>query len=462
MAISELQHRLEHLVSYSSQLIFISGDSIAQQQKSLQTFLGHQSENSEIAFVNGESGITKQSYRKLIKEQLLGEGPDSFDRPLGDLLASLNDHENPVLICICQADKIPNDFLQELWGLLLQSRTASNKLHLNILLFAQSDWAEKAKAWLPSKNGDKPLLISTESVIADSLQSNNVDSLIAQKRREFEQHKIARATQQPPPKTLLTAMWFRVLIGLAFLAVFSGLMLWLYPVELSPPVKTEESALTLEDVTSNSNSVAVPENKSTETDSAQNRKPQPTESSVDIQPGGNDELVLKWQETLAESNSSATDLSSSKAISEPNDQAVNTVTNPTEVSSIQAATEYLKVEDGKTVEQADEQDVRVEPRFDSDAQDILQMQASQYVLQILGLSNQANMQQFVNQNDLHDKVWIYQTNRLGAKWYVLLYRKAYANSQEARQDIVNLPAAMQSLTPFAKPVRQAQQEISVQ
>ena len=32
---SELHERLEYLVNYSSQLIFISGDSIAEQQKTL-------------------------------------------------------------------------------------------------------------------------------------------------------------------------------------------------------------------------------------------------------------------------------------------------------------------------------------------------------------------------------------------------------------------------------------------
>jgi DamX protein len=122
VAISELQHRLEHLVSYSSQLIFVSGDSIAQQQKSLQAFLGQQSENTEIAFVNGETDATKQSYRKQIKEQLLGVGPGLFNRPLNELLAPLNHHAGPVLICICQAEKIPSDLLQELWDLVLQSR----------------------------------------------------------------------------------------------------------------------------------------------------------------------------------------------------------------------------------------------------------------------------------------------------------------------------------------------------
>ena len=44
--LSELQHRLEHLVSYSSQLIFVSGDTIGQQQRTLEAFLSQQNENA--------------------------------------------------------------------------------------------------------------------------------------------------------------------------------------------------------------------------------------------------------------------------------------------------------------------------------------------------------------------------------------------------------------------------------
>lgn len=460
MAISELQHRLEHLVSYSSQLIFVSGNSIAQQQKSLQAFLGQQNENTEIAFVNGETDATKQSYRKQIKEQLLGEGPGLFNRPLNELLAPLNHHEGPVLICICQAEKIPSDLLQELWDLVLQSRFASNKQHLNILLFAQSDWAEEAKTWLPSKNRDKPVLLSTESVIADALQSNNLDALIAQKREQFEQHKMARSMPTPKPKTLLTAIWFKFVIAVAFFLVFSGLMLWLYPVELSDIFSTTTKTVVKLNAKPNIESTELPTKPATTKDSDQ---PQWSGDSTESVNAGTDSLVLNWQESIT--NTDPPDASAiateTKTKSEEN-LLLNTKTQPTQTGVNQLEPQDFQIEDTIVAQQISIQGAATDVPLTSDIQSILNLRASEYLLQIAGLSNQTTLQQFVDENKLNDQVWIYQTQRFGGDWYVLLNRQAYGSLEQARQDIENLPAAMRRSTPFVKTAEQVQQEISNQ
>ena len=45
---SELHERLEYLVNYSSQLIFVSGESIAQQQKTLEAFVFQQHDDGAL------------------------------------------------------------------------------------------------------------------------------------------------------------------------------------------------------------------------------------------------------------------------------------------------------------------------------------------------------------------------------------------------------------------------------
>ena len=160
---SELHSRLEYLVNYSSQLIFVSGDSIAEQQRTLESFVFQQSDNTELAFITAESDMQVTDYRGTLCKQLLGQVVGSYIRPLNELLAGLNHHDGPVLITITQAQHLPNSFLQELWDLVLQSRFANNKQHLNVLLFGESDWAEQAKEWLPAKNTNTPLLISSQS-----------------------------------------------------------------------------------------------------------------------------------------------------------------------------------------------------------------------------------------------------------------------------------------------------------
>jgi DamX protein len=464
VANSELQHRLEHLVSYSSQLIFVSGDSIAQQQKSLQAFLSQQSENTEIAFVNGEADATKQSYRKQIKEQLLGEGPGLFNRPLNELLAPLNHHEGPVLICICQAEKIPADLLQELWDLVLQSRFASNKQHLNIILFAQSDWAEEAKTWLPSKNRDKPVLLSTESVISDSLQTNSLDALIAQKRKQFEQHKIARSSPEPKPQTLLTVIWFKIIIAVAFLLVFSGLMLWLYPIELTDLFSSTKPSVSSQREISNEESTAILDTKPIQTDLSQpqNLTDSTDELGVKSDDAETNGLVMAWQNDASEPKPATNNL----IVTETKQQTDNSnLSNPelpaSEIGGSQSEAQDYQIEDPVIDPQVIEQ-VEAKPLSDLDAQTLLNLQANEYVLQIAGLSDQLTLRQFVDENNLNDKVWIYQTQRFGGNWYVLLNRQSYLSLEDARQDIPNLPVAMQRSTPFVKTVSQVQQELSTQ
>lgn len=247
MAVSELHSRLEHLVTYSSQLIFISGDTIGDQQRSLQTFLAQQNENAELAFVNAEPEGSVQQYRKQINLQLMGDDSGLYNRPLNELLAPLNHHEGPVLICICQAECIPPSFLQELWDLVLQSRFANNKQHLNVLLFGKSQWAEQAKAWLPAKNRDKPLLLSTESIHQAQSIPSELDQLIADKRRKFAERIEKRNQSFEPEVAPLSTWWFKSLLTFVFLLAFSGIMIWQYSDQFSPYVDSvTEMALTTE------------------------------------------------------------------------------------------------------------------------------------------------------------------------------------------------------------------------
>ena len=63
---NELHERLEYLVNYSSQLIFVSGDSIAQQQKTLEAFVFQQHDDTEIAYLTTIIWNTLQKDKKVI------------------------------------------------------------------------------------------------------------------------------------------------------------------------------------------------------------------------------------------------------------------------------------------------------------------------------------------------------------------------------------------------------------
>ena len=107
---SELHERLEYLVNYSSQLVFVSGDSIAEQQQTLEAFVYQQHDDTEIAYLTAESNMEISDYRGQLCRQLLGQVVGSFVRPLNELLSALNNHEGPVLIaCLLYTSPSPRD-----------------------------------------------------------------------------------------------------------------------------------------------------------------------------------------------------------------------------------------------------------------------------------------------------------------------------------------------------------------
>ncbi|QPG05425.1 cell division protein DamX [Salinimonas marina] len=225
---SPLHERLEYLVNYSSQLIFVSGDSIAQQQKNLEAFVFNQHDDTEIAYLTAAPDLELSDYRRQLCRQLLGQQVGSYVRPLNELLADLNSHQGPILITITQSENLPDTLLQELWDLVLQSRFAGNQQHLNVLLFGQSAWAENAKHWLPAKNSDTPLLISSQSVMAKQAGSE-LDQLIHQRRQAFEQHLIERQQAYPSASAnRLKSPWLWASAVVVFLLCFSAMVVWQY------------------------------------------------------------------------------------------------------------------------------------------------------------------------------------------------------------------------------------------
>jgi DamX protein len=233
--LSELQKRLEHLVNYSSQLIFVSGDSIAQQQRTLEDFLSMQKENTEISYFTSEITMESPDFRRIICRQLLGQKVGSFVRPLKELLKDLHEQPGPFLLCIKQAQTLPNAFLQELWDWVTESKTQSANHHVNVILFGETAWAEKAKKWLPKRNSNRPVLLLTQSVDATKFDVNALETLMAEERPRFFRDLLGRNEFSPP---VVTQKWFIVGVLILLLSVFVGLMTWQYPAHVKSLLQT--------------------------------------------------------------------------------------------------------------------------------------------------------------------------------------------------------------------------------
>lgn len=226
---ADLSQRLEHLVSYSSQMVFISGEQMGDQKKFVEAFLGARQDSLDVIYLTGNSFHNVDDVRQEFARQVIGNTP-SLDLPLLQLVATRENRDKPLLIAITRAERIPDQILQELWDLVLQTRFARNQQQINILLFGEHEWAERTKAWLPTNNNDKPVLLTSETVEMQSEQEveGDLDAFINAKRKEFNERLKARSQEYEPPSSVLGNWWVRLVAVCAFIICFSGILIWQY------------------------------------------------------------------------------------------------------------------------------------------------------------------------------------------------------------------------------------------
>jgi len=487
MAASELNNRLDYLISYSSQLVFVCSDKIQQQSKVVESFLAQQNEQADLALLTANELTPLVIYREKLFRQLISQSQSAdFNRPLNQLLAPLNNHSGPILINIFQAEKLPNKLVRELWDLVLQSRFANNKQHLNVLLMGHSEWAESAKSALGAKSKEQPIVLNSlidiqhnETDGTAGIEStdgfSNLEAFIQDKRKKFAQRLEERHYQPYVSQPIYKKWWVAILFGLAFLSIFGGMLGWQYPEKVeallaffNTQFATEEQQLSPSD----SIELAMPTPVKTLLPA-----PQPVAEFVlptDL-PGvknvsTKDVLVTDW--TTASTKLAA---QSKKILIETSniDSSVDNNEQPTEIAEIEIqpnTVDDYKIEDNVELAPLIKQQSlpldQVEQNqksafFGPDPEVILALPAENFVIQIAAMANISILQEYVRDEQLSQQLWLYKTQRYGGDWYVLLKNQDFASIDDARAEILNLAEAMLRNTPFVKKVAQVKQEIAI-
>ena len=463
---SELHERLEYLVNFSSQLIFVSGDSIAQQQRTLEAFVYQQHDDTEIAYLTADENADASDYRRQLCRQLLGQVVGSFVRPLNELLAELNQHDGPILITITQAQHLPDGLLQELWDLVLQSRFAGNKQHLNVLLFGETQWAEQAKQWLPAKNTDTPLLIGSQSVSSDD-DTSELDKMIAKRRAEFNDHLAKRAQAGAiTVNSRMTSPWFWTGMVLLFVSLFFAIFSWQYgetfstlfnPIEKQAPVSQVSVPSAQTAVVQESQAGAIPTAVIVEPREATSEPSEEIPSTTDSL------LVTDWptaRENLPEVGEAAIN-ETLQDESSASPELTLTTPEPESTATPQIADDSKQ--DTLAVPSANESIDTVATRQPSDNQWLLDnLSPTDYVIQIAGMKDRALLNDFLNDNALTSLVRVYETQRYGGDWFVIVLSNTYPSLNDARDAITQMPEYPQRSQAFVKSATAVLSEISLE
>lgn len=457
MAINELHSRLEYLVSYSSQLIFISCESLSQQQSSLQQFIASQHENTEVAFINGESQLRDSDYRNEIYRQLVS-APLSPNDPLDkQLIQQIPKDSGPILICICAAQHISASLLNELWRLVLKNKDLNKGHHLNVLLFGNAQWTQSAKTNLAQDNQHLPILLSNEIVSSNQI-ADNLSQSIRQRRARIERQ--FNTPEEEDSDSIIRKPIFKLVAGLVFIGIFFMLVFWQYPdeinqfidpqstkVDIAQKAPIEKEAIDAVKKQDDNNSVTE---HIAQTEKAIEEVQQSLEQNISDQEPNEEqtengqELVTSWQ----------------KEVDKQQQRDLQQVTeSPPKQEDVNEQDDESKQEDGQDSTDSNTDNDTAEQQLQSHP--ILSLHDNLFVLQLAAMSEESIALQFIQQHGLEDSHWLYTTQRFGGDWHVVIFKKSFANIQLARQYIAALPDSIDKTVPFAKSVKQIKEELAV-
>jgi DamX protein len=451
MVAASLQERLNYLVNYSSQLIFIGGDTLASQTKALEGFLFQQGENTEIAYVVAEPQTELPEYRHQLCQQLLGQARHLYQRPLNECLASLNNFEGPVMIAITRAEFIPKKLLQELWELVLQSRFGGNKQHLNVVLFADKAWAKEAKSWLPENNSGAPLLLSTQQA---SLYKANDPSGLHFRSSHPASTSTALTEHQIEQRPLFSMGAFWAALVLLLLCSFAGIAIWQKGDELSALFSPLDSSL--------ASSSEEPLNRSVKSE-PHTQSQSITEKGQALVAGA----VNIEQEDFEKEDSAFQTVINWEDRPKNAKQIQNTVIKQTATVEKPLANSQLNEQKDKSSNTflapqiSTPSDSRTNTSFNipENAQQIPQYDPDRFAIQFAGFQKIEALERYRATNKLIDSSEIYTTHRYGAKWYVVIHSELYDSIEQARNAITGLPDLSNKNSAFVKSTNSINQEL---
>ncbi len=431
---SELHERLEYLVNYSSQLIFVSGESIAQQQKTLEAFVFQQHDDTEIAYLTAQENMEPSDYRRQLCRQLLGQVVGSFVRPLNELLSDLNSHEGPILIAITQAHNLPD---------------------------------------VPAKNTETPLIICSQSVMSEQQSfESELDKMIASRREAFQAHLENRQRENTQTFTNpLKSKWFYIAVICVFLITFSGLIYWQYGDKLASifaPINPSSSEAGKTQVEPGSAYNKLIGDGEPEESDATAKQDSPSQQYAET---GNVELVAD----LSEMRSNAGQTTAGETlVSDASDgdplitNWENAVSSLPEVNSsmenkgdsepaLATGEDDNKTAIGENAVSAGKETIQGTQANPPNGDDNL-VQSEE--VQMLAMKNERVLSEFLRENNLTEQTRIYKTMRYGGEWFVVLSKQTYTSLSQAQQARTNLPDYPDKQNAFIKRGDQIRSEIS--
>ncbi|WP_319553231.1 AAA family ATPase [Vibrio sp.] len=483
---TELLERLRLLTHFGSNLIVINGDIGFGKSWLAQRYLEVGASNKNQCLLLCHRNQDDLQHRILILSQLLSESVFNQQEPLVDTLERvLGDERCDVVIVVDDAQLMSATLISELWTLVLQAQEKPNWV-INVLLFTLPGQLEGVLSRISYGLEIKPVELDID-MLSEVEARRFFEFLVARYVDEQAEKRVRDAFKRVAPipgdimalgemkvekriiiRSIVASPFKITLVILLLLLLVAGGYWWMFS-QPSPDDRAQQ-------LTGNIEQTAIPTLSETESgrlitvtgDSASSDSYIASDDSDSLPPKVTEEVASvgiddKQQRVVIESDVVDALLegkNTKQAISDNSEVKDEEPSTSTQGETSSSLIKVVKPEDSSQAASSESQATVTKPavKFSFAYEELKALSPRAYTLQLAAMTSMEDVQAFLDEYQLNNKVRIYPTVRNETEWFIITYRD-YQTIQQARDAVEALPNSLKSLNPWAKSLGQVQREI---
>ncbi|CAH6888447.1 Cell division protein DamX [Vibrio chagasii] len=482
----ELLERLQLLTNFGSNLVTVAGKPGSGRSWLAQRYLEAWATEKNQCLLLCHPSQDDQQRRALILSQIVSDPLFNQHDSLSDSLARLLDGEPcSVVIVVDDAHRLSELLVSELWMLVLEAQ-ANPQWTINVVLFSEIGHLDTLLTRLSYGQQHKPIDLEIDDLSQPEAE-HFFESLVIRYVDDESETRVRRAFNkaQPLPGELMALgelkvekrIIIRSIIGspiniaivVALLLLLIGGGYWWMFSQPTPDDKAQSLIAPIEQT-------AIPTFEvDSDSEQASVEGVVDSEASTDISYQGADDDSSSLPPVVVEETASVGEVEQDQQrvviTSDVVDALLDDKAESADTSAIDAA-----VEENTEVEANSQADAEAAPTVDEESdltestpptkkitfsfarEELQAISPRAYTLQLSAMTSLEDVQSFIEEYDLENKVRIYPTLRNDTKWFIITYQD-YPTIQVARDAVSTLSKPLQQLEPWAKSMNQVHREI---
>ena len=485
----ELLERLQLLTNFGSNLVTVAGKAGSGRSWLAQRYLEAWSTEKNQCLLLCHPSQDDQQRRALILSQIVSDPLFNQHDSLSDSLARLLDGEScNVVIVVDDAHRLSELLVSELWMLVLEAQS-NPQWTINIVLFSEIGHLDTLLTRLSYGQPHKPIDLEIDDLSQPEAE-HFFESLVIRYVDDESETRVRRAFNkaQPLPGELMALgelkvekrIIIRSIIGspiniaivVALLLVLIGGGYWWMFSQPTPDDKAqsliapiEQTAIPTFEVESGTKQAGVDGSSDSEAEADMSYQGADDDSSSlppVVVEGTASVGEVKQEQQRVVITSDVVDALLDDKPKNADTSAIDAAVEENTGAAVSAQPDAAKNESQASVDEDTDLTESTPPTkkitFSFAREELQAISPRAYTLQLSAMTSLEDVQSFIEEYDVEDKVRIYPTLRNDTKWFIITYQD-YPTIQVARDAVSALSKPLQQLEPWAKSMNQVHREI---